>query len=142
MSLNSFMLSVQKVRLDLASESQLTRGSGTDSRCSCCTAQQESESRVISHFVENMSELMLAVHDYERRVTSVSFTVFLISRGTFSSFCSPVSHSNENSYYPRFLHISKPSSPFPHLFKPLIQLSYPSSRPSPPLTTLRRVKPG
>ncbi|GAA5930125.1 uncharacterized protein JCM15063_004723 [Sporobolomyces koalae] len=34
-------------------------------------AQQENESRVISHFVDNMSELMLSVHDYERRVTTL-----------------------------------------------------------------------
>ncbi|GAA5901572.1 uncharacterized protein JCM6883_000260 [Sporobolomyces salmoneus] len=34
-------------------------------------AQQESESRVISHFVENMSELMLSVHSYERRLSSL-----------------------------------------------------------------------
>ncbi|GAA6010630.1 hypothetical protein JCM11491_003001 [Sporobolomyces phaffii] len=34
-------------------------------------AQQENESRVISHFVENMSELMVSVHDYERRMASL-----------------------------------------------------------------------
>lgn len=36
------------------------------------TAQAETEARVISKFVEEMSELMLAVHDYERRVTIAS----------------------------------------------------------------------
>lgn len=35
-------------------------------------AQAETEARVISKFVEEMSELMLAVHDYERRVSEVS----------------------------------------------------------------------
>ncbi|GAA5865515.1 hypothetical protein JCM1840_001425 [Sporobolomyces johnsonii] len=34
-------------------------------------AQQETEARVISNFVDNMKELMLAVHDYERRVTAL-----------------------------------------------------------------------
>ncbi|GAA5962747.1 hypothetical protein JCM21900_001185 [Sporobolomyces salmonicolor] len=34
-------------------------------------AQQETEARVISNFVDNMQELMLAVHDYERRVTAL-----------------------------------------------------------------------
>lgn len=35
-------------------------------------AQAETEARVISNFVEEMSALMLAVHEYERRVTEVS----------------------------------------------------------------------
>ncbi|BGO95730.1 hypothetical protein NBRC10512_001564 [Rhodotorula toruloides] len=34
-------------------------------------AQAETEARVISNFVEEMSALMLAVHDYERRVTEL-----------------------------------------------------------------------
>ncbi|GAA5985599.1 hypothetical protein JCM10908_007035 [Rhodotorula pacifica] len=34
-------------------------------------AQAETEARVISKFVDEMSELMLAVHDYERRVTTL-----------------------------------------------------------------------
>ncbi|GAA6026519.1 hypothetical protein JCM8202_002814 [Rhodotorula sphaerocarpa] len=34
-------------------------------------AQAETEARVISKFVEEMSELMLAVHDYERRVSEL-----------------------------------------------------------------------
>jgi hydrogenase maturation factor len=35
------------------------------------TAQTETEARVIGNFVENMSSLMLGVHDYERRVANV-----------------------------------------------------------------------
>ncbi|GAA5987273.1 hypothetical protein JCM5350_008126 [Sporobolomyces pararoseus] len=38
-------------------------------------AQQENESKVISNFVENMSELMLSVHDYERRFTSLMSSI-------------------------------------------------------------------
>ncbi|GAA5863697.1 hypothetical protein JCM8547_003696 [Rhodosporidiobolus lusitaniae] len=34
-------------------------------------AQAETEARVISTFIENMSTLMLAVHEYERRVTAL-----------------------------------------------------------------------
>ncbi|POY75544.1 hypothetical protein BMF94_1447 [Rhodotorula taiwanensis] len=34
-------------------------------------AQAETEARVINKFVDEMSELMLAVHDYERRVTEL-----------------------------------------------------------------------
>jgi hypothetical protein len=41
-------------------------------------AQQESEVRVISNFVENMDELMVSVHEYERRVTAVRQNLSLI----------------------------------------------------------------
>ncbi|GAA5901537.1 uncharacterized protein JCM6883_000247 [Sporobolomyces salmoneus] len=61
-------------------------------------AQQESESRVISHFVENMSELMLSVHSYERRLTSV-FT-FLDFRPLRNPPRSPHSLSNTLSNPP------------------------------------------
>lgn len=43
-----------------------------------CSAQQETEARVISNFVEHMSELMLSVHDYERRLTLVSDSVYYV----------------------------------------------------------------